>query len=646
MIRTVFGGSLVVLAGLVLTPPALSADTKAIDRAIDKGVAYLRRSQQKDGRWPLPAIGATALAGLTLIECGVSADDPAVYRALRAVREEAPGTLTTYSLALAVLFLDRVGDKLDEPLIQLMGVRLLAGENSSGGWTYYCPSVSEAEMHRLQILFKQRTALVARGEVPKGPADRPALADPSPEIQKLLAAIAGRQVSAPDDNSNTQFAILGLWTARRHGVPADLGLARVQARFRGSQNGNGGWGYSAHYGEDLSLSTYTMTCSGLLGLACGYASAAESMPRADGKGRPPLDPATERALRKALLALGRIVGRPVPSVGAPHPPVGGYAKAAGVAAAGKVTREYAFYFLWSLERVAVAYGLKTIGQKDWYGWGVRALLRTQGGDGSWRGACALGGADTCFALLFLRRANLAPDLSAELKGLVKDPEAIMLRAGFGGESSTDNARLKFPDRGGDEKPSPAPDRGYEEKPAPAPAPAPPARAERVSPAPRPVPEVPAADAETGRLVHQLLVAPVAVQKTLLVRFRDAKGPAYTAALAQAIPQLGSEIRRQARDALAQRLTRMTSATLGDKLSDDQAEVRRAAAVACGLKQDKHHIARLIELLEDRDARVMWAAHGSLRSLTGQEFGPRDASPEERARAAAAWRAWRQKQASP
>jgi hypothetical protein len=636
MIRFVFGTSLAALALLVLTPAAPAEDTKAVDRAVERGVAYLRATQRKDGRWPLPAIGATALAGLTLLECGIPADDPGIQKAARAVREEASGVLVTYSLSLCILFLERLGDKSDEPLIQAMGVRLLAGQNSDGGWTYYCPSVSDAEQRRLKQLFKQRTALVAREKA--GPGGRPAVADPGPEILGMLASIAGRQVSAPDDNSNTQFAILGLWVARRHGIPIEVAMARVQARFRGTQNSNAGWGYSAHYGGDLATSTYTMTCAGLLGLACAYGSTAEAAP-ADGKSRPPLDPASERGIRRALQALGMIVGRPVPSVGPSHSPVGGYAKAAGADARGRVTREYAFYFLWSLERVAVAYGLKTIGQKDWYAWGVRALLRTQHGDGSWRGACALGGADTCFALLFLRRVNLAPDLTAQLKGVVKDPEAIMLRAGFGGEQAADN------------RPAEQPERGYGEQQTPTPAPAAPAtpaapkRAEPAAPVARPAAPAPA-DEDASRLVRQLVGAPVAVQKTLLVRFRDAKGPAYTAALAQAIPKLGSELQRQARDALAERLTRMTSATLGDKLGDDAAEVRRAAAAACRLKQDKQHLVRLMELLEDREPPVARAAHTALRSLTGQDFGPKEGSSEERARAAAAWKAWWQRQRSP
>src|SRR5439155_3250386 len=76
------------------------------------------------------------------------------------------------------------------------------------------------------------------------------------------------------------------------------------------------------------------------------------------------------------------------------------------------------YFLWSLERVAMAYGLETIGNRDWYAHGAELLLTTQSPNGCWTNSLTGPTAETAFALLFLRRANLAPDLSFHLKGRV------------------------------------------------------------------------------------------------------------------------------------------------------------------------------------------------------------------------------------
>src|SRR5262249_280911 len=67
------------------------------------------------------------------------------------------------------------------------------------------------------------------------------------------------------------------------------------------------------------------------------------------------------------------------------------------------------YFLWSLERVAVLYGLETIGSQEWYPWAAELLVRIQRGNGSWVDP-GPGPVPTCFALLILRRSNLTPNL--------------------------------------------------------------------------------------------------------------------------------------------------------------------------------------------------------------------------------------------
>src|SRR4051794_4543498 len=126
----------------VTAADARAVDQQSIDRAVERGGGALRRLQQGTGTWPYKEIGATALAGVTLLECGVRTDDPAVRRASEAVRGAAVEANQTYSLSLCILFLDRLGDANDIPLIESMTVRLLAGQDaSSGGWSYTCPRI-------------------------------------------------------------------------------------------------------------------------------------------------------------------------------------------------------------------------------------------------------------------------------------------------------------------------------------------------------------------------------------------------------------------------------------------------------------------------------------------------------------------------
>ncbi len=120
----------------LLAIPAV--EKAAIDNAVERGVAALRRLQAPDGTWPHKEIGATALAGLTLLECGAGPQDVAVQRAADAVRSAGVSTTYTYSISLCLLFLDRLGDPADVPLIESLVVRLLAGQNAAGGWSYAC----------------------------------------------------------------------------------------------------------------------------------------------------------------------------------------------------------------------------------------------------------------------------------------------------------------------------------------------------------------------------------------------------------------------------------------------------------------------------------------------------------------------------
>src|SRR5262249_32009610 len=159
-----------------------AAGREAIQQAVDRGVAYLRGMQGPDGTWPGDQIGATALCGLALLESGVKADDPALEKAARAVREQSVALNKAYSLALAIMFLDRLGDPADAELIDSMAVRLLAGQDPQmGGWTYLCPGQSEAEVRRLQAALRQRNELVARAAPPEAPKGRPSVQDLPPE---------------------------------------------------------------------------------------------------------------------------------------------------------------------------------------------------------------------------------------------------------------------------------------------------------------------------------------------------------------------------------------------------------------------------------------------------------------------------------
>jgi hypothetical protein len=153
--------------------------------------------------------------------------------------------------------------------------------------------------------------------------------------------------------------------------------------------------------------------------------------------------------------------------------------------------------------------------------------------------------------------------------------------------------------------------------------------------------------EAERLAAEFTRADPGRRKGLLTEYRDRKGGEYTRALAAAIGHLSGDERREARTALAERLARMTVATLGGYLCDEDPEVRRAALLALAMRESTAHVPRMIELLRDPEPSVERAAHAALKSLSGLELGPRLSPTEaEREQAVAEWKDWWRRKGNP
>jgi hypothetical protein len=302
-----------------------------VNQAIDRGLAHLRR----DWCQPTAYQNYLGLLGLTLLECGVPRDDPAVRRIADLVRGQRD-LARTYEVSLAILFLDRLGDPKDREIIQELAQCLLDAQTDSGAWWYFS---------------RRRPAGV------------------------------GRLPGGFGDNSNTQFAVLGLWVAGRHGVPVGEALRATAKYFRQSQRDDGSWTYTT----SLSLSKHSMTCAGLFCLAAER-GASPGYTRTIGPRRPIV--VNDPAITRGFGFLGKACD--------------------SIANGGAIDSRLKLYCLWSLERVANIYGLETIGSRQWYPWTAELLLRSQQSDGSWSDDGP--GISTCFALLILRRSNLTPDL--------------------------------------------------------------------------------------------------------------------------------------------------------------------------------------------------------------------------------------------
>jgi hypothetical protein len=420
-------------------PPLPDYLQVGISEALERGKNYLMRSQQSTGTWApskTHAVGYAALPGLTLLELGVPAKDPSVQRAAQFVRAhiplvKAPALDNTYEVSLAVLFLDRLGDPRDKGNIQKLIARLIAGQTHTGGWSYKVPLLPREEDTPLILSLVKNIKPMPLQELLGGRLERldnpfvknwPRKAEVEEPLEKKSVKIPKQLVDLPvlnefekfqslpklidpekrgqepafgtTDNSTTQFGLLALWAGRRHGIPATRTGTLAFMRYHTSQNSDGSWGYPyVHGGGPASK---TMINPGLLGLAVGHGLVRE-MKLVD---EPAVD--EDPRIHRAFLALSRNIEAPQDRIkDLPMPNL---------------------YFLWSVERVAVLYKMHVIGDKDWYRAGAEALVANQDPEtGMWEKSEYPGGNDanaapinTSFALLFLKRANLAEDLSAYL----------------------------------------------------------------------------------------------------------------------------------------------------------------------------------------------------------------------------------------
>jgi hypothetical protein len=348
------------LAGVLVLgqgqPRVEAQDAAAINNAVTKGVNRLRALQGAGGVWAYQHsdmdkdVGASALAGLAMIECEVPLNDSAITSAALFISRAEPRVTETYGVAAAIMFLDRAGGaaKTHSAAIQRYANKLLRSQTRNGDWGY-----------------------------------------------------GGMGNGAGTDNSNTQFAILGLWAARKHGVNVEEALKRTEQHFRKTQDKDGGWRYG-FTGPQGDPTTPTMTCAGLLGLFLGFGQKKEkeAMLRAskagdikDDKPAPAVnldDIRTDPAVLAAMRYLKDYVGSNLQGI------------------------QHWLYLLWSVERVCVTYDFKNVNGVDWYAWGSDILVRSQLQTGEWRtdhGPVV----DTAFALLFLKKANLVGPLQTELR---------------------------------------------------------------------------------------------------------------------------------------------------------------------------------------------------------------------------------------
>lgn len=342
------------LALFLLTPtlPAQDDTTVAGDddlvgkvrKSIDEGVSFLKSQQRKtDGSWEVGGGGLsgtggwTALVVLALLNSGCKPEDEAVKRGLEYLRKVTPSQ--TYVVGLQTMAFCLARQPEDRSRID-RNVKWLLNARMADGWSY-------------SMNAPDRTGLA--------------------------------------DNSNTQYALLGLHEAIQYGVKVDDStLKQIQALYLKTQAA-GGWAYR----PSSRANTMTMTTAGLCNLIITGLDLAQGKQalRQDGSAEHCGEYVDNEPIARALGWIGdryparlddtNILDR----FGSP------------------------FYCLYGVERAGRLSGQRFFGGHDWYEVGCRYLVGAQKADGSWSSPAGRGTFDhwpviaTSFSLLFLSKGR-------------------------------------------------------------------------------------------------------------------------------------------------------------------------------------------------------------------------------------------------
>jgi hypothetical protein len=325
-----------------------------VERAIREGIRYLKSLPQRpDGSWPdtdnEAKTGTTSLITLALLTAGERPDSPVIKKALNYLRGSGPNELkSTYAVALQTMVF-----ALAEPEQDLLRIA------SNVNWL--------------------ENAQIKRGDPVNWPGSW---------------TYSDSKRTRPGDNSNTQYALLGLHAASEVGVPVKPEVwerARLYWEMAQSKK-NGGWAYT----PDSNNQTASMTCAGVSSLIItglrryqGQEYLQDETIHNCGKG------GFNRNLQAGINWL------------ADHFQV---SQNFGNG------QQWKFYYLYGLERAGRLTGLRFFGRNDWYRKGAEELVHDQDKlTGFWVGA--LNEADkvlaTSFALLFLAKGR-APVLVNKL----------------------------------------------------------------------------------------------------------------------------------------------------------------------------------------------------------------------------------------
>jgi hypothetical protein len=341
----------------VVTPPP---KPKTLDDAVRGGMAFLKEKAIKFGA----ESKSDELVLWTWLQAGIPETDADFQALLKTVVDKK--LLTTYNVSLMAMALEDLDRVKYQKRIAQCAQFLLDNQCANGQWHYGEPTIFVEEVN-----------------VPP----------PSPKTKKVPKVVVTRKREGPaaGDNSNSMYAMLGLRACHDANILIPRATIELAAKWwRESQSrsasmkgtplasGVEGWCYGRHDHKPYG----SMTAGGVGSLViCDY------ILNVDWKKDVHVLAGMEWLAKNFSVTYN------------PGP----YEQ---VAMEMNSQHQY-YYYMYALERAAILYGVEQIGSNYWFTKGVSALVDAQREDGSWRAKGTDPTADTCFAILFLRRATRA-----------------------------------------------------------------------------------------------------------------------------------------------------------------------------------------------------------------------------------------------
>jgi hypothetical protein len=312
---------------------------KKVNAAIDKASKWMI-DQFKGG---LIAPGEEAeLILLALFHAGVPKDHPFIVANMTKLLSKS--TSDVYNGGLRGLLLEKVDRARYQPAIHELAIWLCQAQCKNGQWSYPGKGRLGPVPIGYQVPKKKPGKEPAKpGETQvvddEGPAPGKALKVPPFEPSKLTCG----------DNSNAQYAVLGLFAAARSNIEIPKAvLEKTEKWFEKMQHADGGFSYNGSYDGE---SDGAMATAGVTALVVSKFYQGKDWKN---------DPSVQRGIDWIAKNLK-------------------YDTNPGV----KPKMLFQYYWLYGVERVGQITGMKEFGGHDWYREGAEYLLSAQQADGSW-----------------------------------------------------------------------------------------------------------------------------------------------------------------------------------------------------------------------------------------------------------------------